>query len=57
MMPLALLYDTPENMESLVRYLLSKHYPVQELEMGEEPEGQLMNPEDYASLSVNGVPP
>ncbi len=57
MMPLAVLYDTPENMEAFVHYLLSKHYPVEELEMGEEPEGQLMTPEDYACLYAQWATP
>jgi hypothetical protein len=50
MLPIGLLYDTPENMISLIKYLKAKKYPVEELEMGEEPEGQLVNPVDYASL-------
>jgi len=50
LMPAALLYDTPENVLSLVEYLKAKHYPVTELEMGEEPEGQLVSPIDYAAL-------
>ena len=50
MMPVGLLYDTPGNMEAMLQYIRSKHYPVEELEMGEEPEGQLIAPADYASL-------
>ncbi|MDQ6755821.1 MAG: discoidin domain-containing protein, partial [Bacteroidota bacterium] len=50
LMSVGLLYDTPENMESMLKYLLAKHYPVEEMEMGEEPEGQLISPVDYASL-------
>ena len=50
MMPVGLLYDTPENMIALLEYLAAKHYPVEEIEMGEEPEGQLINPQDYAAL-------
>jgi hypothetical protein len=50
MMPVGLLYDTPKNMEALVKYLKAKKYPVEEFEMGEEPEGQLMSPVDYGSL-------
>ncbi|MEO6845428.1 MAG: discoidin domain-containing protein, partial [Ginsengibacter sp.] len=48
--PAGLLYDTPENVLAMLKYLRSKHYPVYELEMGEEPEGQLINPVDYAAL-------
>ncbi len=50
LMPAALLYDTPENVFSLVKYLAAKHYNVKEFEMGEEPEGQLVSPTDYAAL-------
>lgn len=50
LMPVGLLYDTPENMEAMLKYLIAKKYPVEELEMGEEPEGQLIAPVDYASL-------
>ena len=50
LMPAALLYDTPENVLSLMKYLKRKHYKVHELEMGEEPEGQLVSPTDYAAL-------
>ena len=50
LMPMALLYDTPENMMALLKYLKRKNYPVNELEMGEEPEGQLVSPTDYAAL-------
>ena len=50
LMPAALLYDTPENVLAMVHYLKTKNYPFQELEMGEEPEGQLISPVDYAAL-------
>jgi hypothetical protein len=50
LIPAALLYDTPENVLSLIKYLRAKHYPVKEMEMGEEPEGQLISPVDYAAL-------
>lgn len=50
MLPMAVLYDTPENMSALLHYVHQKNYPVSELEMGEEAEGQLVHPTDYASL-------
>jgi hypothetical protein len=50
LMPAALLYDTPDNVMAMLKYLKAKHYLVNELEMGEEPEGQLVSPEDYAAL-------
>ena len=50
LIPAALLYDTPENVLSLMKYLKAKNYKVNEIEMGEEPEGQLVSPTDYAAL-------
>ena len=50
LMPAALLYDTPENVLALVKYFKEKNYHVNELEMGEEPDGQLVSPTDYAAL-------
>jgi hypothetical protein len=50
LMPAGLLYDTPDNVLSMIKYLKSKHYLVNEFEMGEEPEGQLVSPVDYAAL-------
>lgn len=50
LMPAALLYDTPDNVLAMIKYLKAKHYPVDELEMGEEPEGQLVSPANYAAL-------
>src|SRR6185437_4509405 len=40
--PAALLYDTPDNVLAMIKYFRAHHYPVDELEMGEEPEGQLI---------------
>lgn len=50
LMPAGLLYDTPENMVNLFKYLKAEKYPVKEIEMGEEPDGQRVSPEDYAAL-------
>jgi hypothetical protein len=50
LMPAALLYDTPDNVLAMIRYMKAKNYPVDEMEMGEEPEGQLISPTDYAAL-------
>ncbi len=48
--PVAMLYDTPENAKNEVAYLESKKFPIQYVEMGEEPDGQFVLPEDYAAL-------
>jgi hypothetical protein len=50
LMPAGLLYDTPENGAAAIRYLRSRHYAVRGVEMGEEPDGQYVTPEDYGAL-------
>ncbi len=48
--PVSLLYGTPDDSAAQVAYLKKRGYPVAYLEMGEEPDGQYMLPEDYAAL-------
>jgi hypothetical protein len=48
--PVAMLYDTPENAAAEIAYLKKRGYPISYVEMGEEPDGQFMQPEDYAEL-------
>ena len=50
MIPVALLYDTPENAVAEIAYIENRHYPISYVEMGEEADGQFMLPEDYAAL-------
>jgi hypothetical protein len=50
MMPVAMLYDTPENAAAEIAYLKKRGYPISYIEMGEEADGQYMLPEDYAAL-------
>jgi hypothetical protein len=48
--PVAMLYSTPEDAAAQLTYIKSRGYPVSYIEMGEEPDGQYMLPEDYATL-------
>ena len=50
MIPVALLYDNPENAASEISYLENRKYPISYIEMGEEADGQYMLPEDYGAL-------
>ena len=52
LIPVPLLYDTPENAASEIGYLKVRGYPVQRAELGEEPDGQFVVPEDYAALYI-----
>ena len=48
--PIAMLYSTPEDAAAQMSYIKRRGYPVSYIEMGEEPDGQYMQPEDYAAL-------
>jgi hypothetical protein len=50
MIPIAMLYDTPDNAAAEIAYLEKRGYPISYVEMGEEADGQYMLPEDYAAL-------
>jgi F5/8 type C domain len=50
MVPIALIYDNPENAVAEIAYLEGRHYPISYVEMGEEADGQYMLPEDNAAL-------
>lgn len=50
MVPVAVLYDTPENAAAEIRYLKARGYPVARVELGEEPDGQYVDAADYGAL-------
>jgi hypothetical protein len=50
MVPVALLYSTPEDAAAEMEYLEKRGYAISYVEMGEEPDGQYMAPEDYGAL-------
>ncbi|HEV2642350.1 MAG TPA: discoidin domain-containing protein, partial [Candidatus Elarobacter sp.] len=50
LLPVGVLYDTPDNAAALLRYVRRRGYPVPRLELGEEPDGQYVSPDDFAAL-------
>ena len=50
MIPVAMLYETPENSVAQLKYLKARGYPISYIEMGEEPDGKHTLPEDYGAL-------
>jgi hypothetical protein len=52
MIPIAMLYGTPEDSAAEIAYVEKRGYPISYVEMGEEPDGQNTLPEDYAALYV-----
>jgi hypothetical protein len=61
--PAAMVYDTPENAAAEIAFLKARGYPVSQIELGEEPDGQNMDPLDYGALfaqfsdAIQGVDP
>jgi hypothetical protein len=50
MIPVALIYETPENAVAEIAYIKQRGYPISYIEMGEESDGQYFSPEDYGTL-------
>jgi hypothetical protein len=50
MIPVGILYDTPENAVAELQYFRNFGVPLREIELGEEPDGQLVTAADYAAL-------
>jgi hypothetical protein len=50
MIPVSMVYGTPEDSAAEIAYIEKRGYAISFVEMGEEPDGQFMLPEDYAAL-------
>jgi hypothetical protein len=50
MIPIAMIYATPEDSAAELAYIEKRGYAVSYVEMGEEPDGAFMVPEDYGEL-------
>jgi hypothetical protein len=50
LVPAGVLYDTPDNAFAEIKYLLARNYPLEGIELGEEPDGQWCSPEDYGAI-------
>jgi hypothetical protein len=50
MIPIAMIYDTPEDAAAEISYIEKRGYPISYVEMGEEADGHYTPPEDYAAL-------
>jgi predicted small lipoprotein YifL len=52
MIPVTLLYGTPEDAAAEIAYIEKRGYDIGYVEMGEEPDGKHLLPEDYAALYI-----
>ncbi|PYX38057.1 MAG: glycosyl hydrolase family 5, partial [Acidobacteria bacterium] len=52
MIPVTMLYGTPEDSAAQIAYLEKRGYPISHIEMGEEPDGKHAMPEDYGALYI-----
>jgi len=52
MIPVTMLYGTPEDAAAEISYIERRKYPIGYVELGEEPDGKHAMPEDYAALYI-----
>jgi hypothetical protein len=52
MIPVTMLYGTPEDAAAEIAYVEKRGYPIGYVEMGEEPDGKHALPEDYGALYI-----
>ncbi len=52
MIPVTMLYGTPDDSAAQIAYIEKRGYPIGWIEMGEEPDGKHMLPEDYGALYI-----
>jgi len=52
MIPIAMIYGTPEDATAEIAYIEKRGYAISYVEMGEEPDGHYTPPEDYAALYI-----
>jgi hypothetical protein len=50
MIPVTMLYGTPDDAAAQIAYIEKRGYPIGYIEMGEEPDGKHAMPEDYGAL-------
>ncbi|HEY1752278.1 MAG TPA: discoidin domain-containing protein [Caulobacteraceae bacterium] len=55
MLPVGVFYDTPQNAVAELAYVRRRGWPVDQVELGEEPDGHFIRPEDYADLYLEWV--
>lgn len=52
MVPVGAMFETPENAAAEIRWIKARGYRVNQVEIGEEADGQYGSPEDYAALYI-----
>lgn len=50
MIPVTILYGTPDDAAAQIAYIEKRGYPISYIELGEEPDGKHAMPEDYGAL-------